>query len=218
VLEYMQRLVKVMPQDVFAWDDASNNKALISGQSSLIFNPPSAWAVAVRDAPKVAEQLWTFPTPKGPKGNFEPAVPFFWGVWKFSKNIPAAKSLLAYLCQRSSVEQTVAASHGYDIPPFAKLNDFKTWTEEGPPKGSIYNYPPRGDVQMVIPYSESPTKIANQIYAQATVPKMIAQCTQQGKTIEQAMDWAAGELEGFSRSCPGGARGRAVPSRPRPPP
>ena len=54
-------------------------------------------------------------------------------------------------------------------------------------------------MQAVIPYSESPTAIANQIYAQATVPKMIAQCTQQGKTIEQAMDWAARELEGFSR-------------------
>jgi hypothetical protein len=54
-------------------------------------------------------------------------------------------------------------------------------------------------VQVVIPYGESPTKIANQIYAQATLPKMIAQCTQQGKTVEQAMDWAASELEGFSR-------------------
>jgi hypothetical protein len=42
--------------------------------------------------------------------------------------------------------------------------------------------------------------IANQIYAQATLPKMIAQCTVQGKTIEQALDWAASELEGFSRS------------------
>jgi ABC-type glycerol-3-phosphate transport system substrate-binding protein len=199
MLQWFQKLVPVLPPQVFAWDDASNNKALISGQAALIFNPPSAWAVAVRDAPPVAEQLWTFPTPKGPKGRFDPAVPFFWGVWGFSKNIPAAKSLLAYLCERSSVEQTVAASKGYDIPPFAKLHDFKTWAEEGPPKGSIYNYPPRGDVEMVIPYSESPTKIANQIYAQATVPKMIAQCTQQGKTIDQAIGWAEGELEGFSR-------------------
>jgi ABC-type glycerol-3-phosphate transport system substrate-binding protein len=199
VLEWFQKLVPVLPPQVFAWDDASNNKALISGQAALIMNPPSAWAVAVRDARPVAEQLWTFPTPKGPKGRFDPAVPFFWGVWGFSKNIPAAKSLLAYLCQRSSVEQTVAASKGYDIPPFAKLHDFKTWAEEEPPKGTIYNYPPRGDVEMVIPYSESPTKIANQIYAQATVPKMIAQCTQQGKTVQQAIDWAAGELEGFSR-------------------
>jgi ABC-type glycerol-3-phosphate transport system substrate-binding protein len=200
VLEWFKKLVPFLPDGVFAWDDASNNKALISGQAALIMNPPSAWAVAVRDARPVAEQLWTFPTPKGPKGRFDPAVPFFWGVWSFSKNIPAAKALLTHLCQRSSVEQTVAASHGYDIPQFAKLHDFKTWAIEEPPKGTIYNYPPSGDVQVVIPYGESPTKIANQIYAQATLPKMIAQCTQQGKTVEQAMDWAASELEGFSRS------------------
>src|SRR5262249_18345096 len=113
VLEWFKRLVPLLPRDAFAWDDASNNKFLISGEGALIFNPPSAWAVAVRDAPKVAEQVWHFPTPKGPKGQFEAAVPFFWGVWKFSPNKSVAKSLLTYLCQRSAVEQTVAASHGY---------------------------------------------------------------------------------------------------------
>src|SRR5438132_5818703 len=177
VLEWFQKLVPYMPKDAFAWDDASNNKYLISGQGALIFNPPSAWAVAVRDAPKVAEQLWTFPTPKGPKGRFDAAVPFFWGTWKFAANKSAAKSLLTFLCQRSSVEQTVAASHGYDIPPFSGLHDFKTWLDEAPPKGTVYHYPPRGDVVMVIPYSPAPARIANQIYAQATVPKMIAKCT-----------------------------------------
>src|SRR5216684_2720787 len=146
VLEWFKKLVPYMPKDAFAWDDSSNNKYLISGQGTLIFNPPSAWAVAVRDAPKVAEQVWHFPSPKGPKGRFDAAVPFFWGTWKFSPNKAAAKSLLTYLCQRSSVEQTVAASKGYDIPPFEKLRDFKTWEEEGPPKGTLYNYPPRGDV------------------------------------------------------------------------
>jgi ABC-type glycerol-3-phosphate transport system substrate-binding protein len=200
VLEWYKKLVPYMPRDAFAWDDASNNKYLISGQGSLIFNPPSAWAVAVRDAPKVAEQLWTFPTPKGPKGRFVAAVPFFWGTWKFSQNKAAAKSLLTFLCQPSSVEQTVAASHGYDIPPFQGLHDFKTWAEEAPPKGTIYHYPPRGDLTMVIPYSPAPARIANQIYAQATVPKMIAKCTVEGKSVDLAMDWAASELEGFSRT------------------
>ena len=140
------------------------------------------------------------PDPEGTEGPVRPGRAVLLGRWSFSKNIPAAKSLLAYLCQRSSVEQTVAASKGYDIPPFAKLHDFKTWAEEEPPKGTIYNYPPRGDVQVVIPYSESPTKIANQIYAQATVPKMIAQCTQQGKTIDRRSIGPPAELEGFSRS------------------
>ena len=48
---------------------------------------------------------------------------------------------------------------------------------------------------MVIPYSPAPARIANQIYAQATLPKMIAECTAQGQTVAQAIDWAADELE-----------------------
>ena len=72
VLEYTKKLVAFLPPDVFAWDNASNNKALIAGKSALIMNPPSAWAVAKRDSPKVAEQLWTFPSPRGPKGRYEP--------------------------------------------------------------------------------------------------------------------------------------------------
>jgi hypothetical protein len=199
-LEWFQQLVPLCPKDAFAWDDASNNKYLISGDGPLIFNPPSAWAVAVRDNPKVGELIWHFPSPKGPNGRFVAAVPFFWGVWKFSPNKAAAKSLLTFLCQRGAVEQTVAASKGYDIPPFGGLHDFKTWSDEGPPKGTVYNYPPRGDVEMVIPYSPAPARIANQIYAQATLPKMIAKCTTQGQTIPQAIDWGASELEGFSRS------------------
>jgi hypothetical protein len=31
-----------MPADAASYDDASNNRALISGKSALIFNPPSA--------------------------------------------------------------------------------------------------------------------------------------------------------------------------------
>ncbi len=32
------------------------------------------------------------------------------------------------------------------------------------------------------------------------MPKMIAKCTQSGKTIDQAIDWASQELEGFMRT------------------
>src|SRR6195952_3906008 len=72
-LEYAQRLVKFYPADAVSFDDASNNRALIAGKSALIFNPPSAWAVAKRDAPDVAADCWTFPAPSGPEGGFVPA-------------------------------------------------------------------------------------------------------------------------------------------------
>ena len=156
--------------------------------------------MAVRDAPNVAEQLSTFPPPKGPRGRFLAAVPFFWGTWKFSPNKSAAKSLLTVLCQRSSVEQTVAASHGYDIPPFEGLHDFKTWAEEAAPKGTIYHYPPRGDVEMVIRVSPAPAGIANQIYVAGDGAEDDRQMHRRGPIIDQAIAWAASELEGFSRS------------------
>ena len=200
VLEYMKKLVPFLPPDVFAWDDASNNKWLISGKGALIMNPPSAWAVAKRDNPKVAEQLWTFPSPRGPKGRFQPYLPYFWGIWKFSKNKAAAKSLMRHISERSAVEKMVAASQGYDIPAFAKLNDFKTWAEEGPPKGTLYHYPPKRGQILATSAFPAPPKIATQIYTQATMTKLVAKCTQGGESIDKAIAWAASELEGFMRT------------------
>src|SRR3954464_9957084 len=145
VLEYAQRLVKVMPQDVFAWDDASNNKYIISGQGSMIMNPPSAYAVAKRDNPKIAEHLYEIPYPAGAKGRFAGYLPYLWGTWSFSKNKSAAKSLLAHLLQRENVEKLVQASIGYDVPSFESMRDFRIGEEVAPPKGVVYHYPPRKD-------------------------------------------------------------------------
>jgi hypothetical protein len=37
------------------------------------------------------------------------------------------------------------------------------------------------------------------MFAQATIMKMIHQCTQSGKSINAAMDFAESEIEGFMR-------------------
>src|SRR5581483_11393406 len=57
-LEMGVKIANENPPDVYAWDDAGNNRWLISGKGSNIMNPPSAWAVAKRDNIKVAEQCW----------------------------------------------------------------------------------------------------------------------------------------------------------------
>jgi ABC-type glycerol-3-phosphate transport system substrate-binding protein len=67
-LEYFKKLMPFNPPEVYAWDDAGNNRWLISGKGAGIMNPPSAWAVAKRDNPKVAEQCWTHDMPRGPAG------------------------------------------------------------------------------------------------------------------------------------------------------
>lgn len=200
VLDYYKKLMQFLPADVPSWDDASNNKFLVSGQGTLIMNPPSAWAVAKRDAPQVAQQLWTHGFPVGPKGRYAPFLPFFWGVWNFSKNQSAAKSLITYLSQASSAEKMTNASQGYDIPSFEKLTTFKVWAEESPPKGTLYHYPnPHNHQTLSIAAAPAPHKIAEQIYTQAIQTQMVVRYAK-GEAMDKTLDWAAKELEGFSRN------------------
>ena len=200
VLDWYKRLSKTLPDSVYAYDNASNNKEMVSGKAALIMNPPSAYAVAVRDKPELAKQMWHFNSPKGPKGRFDPASYYFWGIWNFSKNIPAAKSLLAHLASREIQEKLVAASSGFDLPPFASFMDFKVWEEVQPPKYTVYNLPPRGDVIPHLTGAPAPLRIGTQMWAQATMCKMIAQHTQSGKSADQAIAWAESELESYMRA------------------
>jgi ABC-type glycerol-3-phosphate transport system substrate-binding protein len=199
VLEWFKRLAPFLPTDAIAWDNAGNNKWFVSGKGALIMNPPSAWAVAKRDAPKIAEQSWCFPPPKGPKGRFVAGSNWFYGIWKFSKNKSAAKSLVHFLTQRKQSEQLIEASQGFDLPSFEKQLDFKTWDKAEPPLGTLYHYPPRGDTTVSIPGQPAPAHIGVQLFSNATMTKMIAQMTHAGKSPQQAMDWATGEIEGFMR-------------------
>jgi ABC-type glycerol-3-phosphate transport system substrate-binding protein len=199
-MDYCKRLIPFMPADTVQYDDASNNRALISGKSALIWNPPSAWAVAKRDAPQVAEDCWTFSNPRGPKGRMVPHRPYFWGIWNFSKATSAAKDILLYLSQREAVESMAEAVAGYDIPAFPSFNDFKIWEDVEPPKGTIYNYPlrPWHDAEYFITGSSGPPEIAVQVWNRSVIPGMVSRLVA-GQTIKEAMDWAQGELEGFTR-------------------
>jgi ABC-type glycerol-3-phosphate transport system substrate-binding protein len=199
-LDYYARLGRFLPPDAPAWDNASNNKWLVSGRGALIMNPPSAWAVAKRDAPEVAEQCWTHGMPSGPKGRFAPFLPYFWGLWNFGRNKSAAKSLLFHLSQASAVEKMVEASAGYDLPAFESLTTLKTWAEEGPPKGTLYHYPnPHNHQVLSVAGAPAPPKIAVQIYTQAIMTKMTVR-HMQGEAMERVLAWAENEVEGFMRT------------------
>jgi hypothetical protein len=200
VLEYAKKLMAVIPPDVYAWDDAGNNRWLISGKGSGIMNPPSAWAVAKRDNPKVAENCWTHPMPRGPKGRFVGQLPQFYGLWSFSKNKAAAKDLLLFISQKPQVARLVEASFGFDLPSFRSMYDFDTWKTVGPPVGTVYGYPPRADEQTSIAGAPARSEVGAQIYNQAINTVMVAKFTQGGEKLDAVIKWAENELEGTLRS------------------
>jgi ABC-type glycerol-3-phosphate transport system substrate-binding protein len=199
-LEFCQKFVKFYPDDAVSFDDASNNRALISGKTALIFNPPSAYAVAKRDAPQVAADTWTFSAPAGPKGRFVPTATFFWGVWQFSKNQSAAKDMLLYLMDRKQVEERDNGVEGYDIPPYAGMLDFPIWEKVEPPAGTVYNYPirPWHNAKPSLAAFEAEPDVAVQVYNRAVHNQMMARL-KEGQSIKQVIAWAKDELEGFMR-------------------
>ena len=202
VMDYAKRLFQHVPGEMFAADDATNNRALISGQSALIFNPPSAWAVAKRDAPDVASKVWHFPSPAGPQGRFVPHLPYFYGVWSFSENKEAAKALLEHLTEIEQVARLVEASSGYDIPPFSSMFDqIETWKKVEPPLGTVYNYPVREhhNATPSVALAPAPPEIAVQMYNQGIQTKMIARMVQNNEAVEDVLSWAEQEIEGFQR-------------------
>jgi ABC-type glycerol-3-phosphate transport system substrate-binding protein len=199
VLEYSQKLVSFLPENAVAYDDASNNRAFISGKSALIFNPPSPWAVAKREGSAISLDTWAFPAPAGPAGRFEAYAPNFWGIWSFAKNKSAGKAIIAYLMQREQVQERCNAVIGYDVPPFASMVDFPIWERVGPPEGICYNYPLR-PVHKARPYiamSPAPPGIAVRAFNRGTMPTMLARL-RDGQSVPQVIAWAQDELDGFA--------------------
>jgi len=198
VLDYAKNLVQYLPADAVSYDDASNNRALISGKSALIFNPPSAWAVAKKDNPAVAADSWTFPNPAGPKGRFVPYLGFFWGIWKFSQQKAPARELIEYLLQRDVVQAREPATQGYDLPPQVSMQNFEVWSEVEPPKGTVYNYPlrPWNKAEFSIAVAPAPADIAVQIYNAGVMPTMLAKL-KGGSSVKDVISWAQNQVEGF---------------------
>ena len=134
-LELFKQLAKSLDGDVFAYDNASNNKALVSGKSALIFNPPSAYAVAKRDQPKVAEQLWTFHSPKGPKGRYDPSSHYYLGDLEFLEEYPGGEKPAGLSDDPRDPGKAGHRQRRLRHPALREWMDFKIWEEEGPPEG-----------------------------------------------------------------------------------
>ncbi len=199
-LETVIRLAEVMPESIYAWDDASNNRWIISGEGGVIFNPPSAWAVAKRDNPDVARHIWHCDVPQGPAGRFRSLTSFFWGIWDFSENQSAARDLIRYVAQPEVVTRMLRASQGFDLPLIkSHYEKSDVWGEAEPPAGVLYNYAIRGDEQTVFAGYPAPPEIGARINSQQLLPILGARVTQGNENIDDAIRWAENELEAVLR-------------------
>ncbi|MEU8797196.1 extracellular solute-binding protein [Spirillospora sp. NPDC048819] len=120
-VEFMTRLFKgAETSEVFSWNPASNNQALIAGKSSFILNSISAWRTAMGTNRTIGDDIFFVPALRGPKAAFAAQhVIQQWIVPKHAQNADAAKEFLLHYT--ANFPAVTYHSELYDLPAWPSL-------------------------------------------------------------------------------------------------
>jgi multiple sugar transport system substrate-binding protein len=132
-VEYMTRLFEgSMTDEVFAWNPASNNQGLVSGQLSFILNSISAWRTAQREVPDIADDIFFVPALEGPAAAMAAQhVMYNWIVPTHAENPDAAQEFLLHYTANHSL--VTWHSELYDLPAWPSLVPQKSeWLNNDP--------------------------------------------------------------------------------------
>ena len=110
--------------EIFAWNPASNNQGLISGELSLILNAISATRTPEQLNLPFANDLWISPIPSGPHGRFGlEHLMGCWSIWKFAQNKANAHAFLVDLLLQAKT--ATIQSQLYNFPTFEHAFPFE---------------------------------------------------------------------------------------------
>ena len=135
VLEWFKRTVPFFPPSVFAWDDASNNKALISGPERADLQ--RAVGLGGRQARRAESRRAAVDLPAAERAE-GPAclrpLPLL-GDLELLAQQSGGEEPAAATCRRAdAIGKLLEAGQGFDVPPFEKLNDFRSGPRPSRPR------------------------------------------------------------------------------------
>jgi len=178
-----------MTPEVFSWDDASDNRFLASGVASWIHDAISAFISTRATNPKVFEQTFVVPEVAGPGGTWNVGEPNVWAIWKFSKNVPAAKEFIQHLADNQ--KEAMEASLGYNMP-FLK----DQYKKPMPYLGKDAKLAVLQDQEKLTAFLGFPgpmTPPAQEVVTTFIIPDMFTKVAR-GAPIEDTMKWGVGEI------------------------
>jgi multiple sugar transport system substrate-binding protein len=190
VLEYVNTLYHdCMENEVLSWDDASNNRYILSGRGSWTPNAISIYESAKKSLPELVKVLNHSLMPAGPVRRIA-AVPYWsLGVWKFSHNSDLAKDFLRYHFQPEQQNDYITASGGYNQPLLKDFDQNPIWTSD-PKLRPLVGF---AKWAHLIGWPGPPTREAQLVSQLYIVPNMFARVVT-GMKPQEAMAWAEGEI------------------------
>jgi multiple sugar transport system substrate-binding protein len=186
---YKELYSSAMEPEVLSWDDASNNRFILSGKGSWIHNPISAYNTALANKMPIADEMNHHPSPAGPAGTHGAPGINALGVWKFSRNVEPAKEFIQFLFRKENFDAWIVASNAFNQPPLRNLADHPIWVRNPKfamlPKEAEYAHP-RG-------WPAKPNDAVRRVENNYVLPDMVAKAIH-GMPTRRAMDWAQDQV------------------------
>jgi multiple sugar transport system substrate-binding protein len=177
--------------EVYAWDNASDNRSLASGQAGFIHDAISGLRTIQPDNPELYKNIDILSELGGTKNRFHMADANMWGIWNFTPkaNLEAATAFLWYYSTHQ--KETNKASTGYNHPFFEKqFEKPMVAIGEDPKYNVLQDY--KGDLLQTYGWPGPPNGAAEQALAQFIIPDMVAKATQ--GNIEDAIKFGKDQL------------------------
>jgi len=185
VIEWYKELYKdAMEPEVLSWDDASNNRFILSGKGSWIHNPISPYNAAIAKKMPIADEINHHPSPAGPAGTHSAPPINSIAIWKFSKNQQLAKDFLKFLFQKENYDAWIAASSAFNHPPLKNFADHPIWSKN--PKFAML--PKEAEYAHERGWPAKPSAAVQLIQVNYILPDMVAKAVN-GMPTKRAMDW-----------------------------
>jgi multiple sugar transport system substrate-binding protein len=196
VLEFYKEIyMDAMEPDVLSWDDASNNRYLLSGKGAWVHNPISIYNVAKSKNMPIAHDINHHLTPSGPAGRFMAAEVQSLGIWKFSKQPEEAKKFIRYIFEPENFNRWIEAAAGYNTGPQRGYAQHPLWARD--PK--ITMVPTQLDFGRPYGWPARPGPAIGEIDHTFVLPDMVAKVVS-GVSIAEAMTWCEEQIAKIVKS------------------
>jgi multiple sugar transport system substrate-binding protein len=191
VIEWYKELYKdAMEPEVLSWDDASNNRFILSGKGSWIHNPISPYNAALAKAMPIADEINHHKSPGGPAGIHSAPPINGISIWKFSKNVPLAKDFVKFLFQKENYDAWITASNAFNHPPLKNFADHPIWAKN--PKFAML--PAEAEYAHERGWPAKPNAAVQLIQVNYVLPDMLAKAIN-GMPTKRAMGWAEEQVK-----------------------
>jgi multiple sugar transport system substrate-binding protein len=197
---YMANLYRRgMNSDVFAWQPASNNTAMLAGQISLAFNAISILRTAELQNPALARNLAILPVPKGPKQRLGlEHVMGVYVIWKFAEQKALAKRFLRD--QQLAYTGHFLNSKFYNFPgwPGAVKNIKKRLAKDPSGKYVVLDSISKNATANV-GFPGFSNAAIDEVFNKGLIPQMFAEVARGDKSAAESVRDTAGEVRGVFR-------------------